>query len=116
MAELERQKSELEISILEEQIERPILTQIQIKFAIEKFRELDLRQDEDKKRLIDCFINAIYLYDDKITFVFNYKDGTKTVLLSEYDFFVKGSDTNCAGSPASGIYANKHCINAFLFT
>ena len=114
LAELERQKSELEISILEEQIERPILTQTQIKFAIEKFRELDLRQDEDKKRLIDCFINAIYLYDDKITFVFNYKDGTKTVLLSEYDFFVKGSDTNCAGSPASGIYAKNHCINAFL--
>ena len=105
LAELEKQKSELEISILEEQIERPLLTQEQIRFGIERFRKLNIEKEEDKKCLIDNFINAIYLYDDKITFTFNYKDGTKTVLLSECDFTSVGSDTDCFGPPK----------NAFLF-
>ena len=99
LAELEKQKSELEISILEEQIERPLLTQEQIRFGIERFRKLNIEKEEDKKCLIDNFINAIYLYDDKITFTFNYKDGTKTVLLSECDFTSVGSDTDCFGPP-----------------
>lgn len=99
LAELEKQKSELEISILEEQIERPLLTQEQIRFGIERFRKLNIEEEEDKKCLIDNFINAIYLYDDKITFTFNYKDGTKTVLLSECDFTSVGSDTYCFGPP-----------------
>ena len=99
LAELETQKSELEVAILEEQIERPILTREQIRFGIERFRKLDIKEIEDKKCLIDNFINAIYLYDDKITFTFNYKDGTKTVLLSEYEHSSVGSDTNCFGPP-----------------
>ena len=99
LAELEKQKSELEISILEEQIERPLLTQEQIRFGIERFRKLNIEKEEDKKCLIDNFINAIYLYDDKITFTFNYKDGTKTVLLSECDSSFVGSDTYSFGPP-----------------
>ena len=105
LAELEKQKSELEISILEEQIERPLLTQEQIRFGIERFRKLNIEKEEDKKCLIDNFINAIYLYDDKITFTFNYKDGTKTVLLSECDFTSVGSDTDCFGPPRHDFYA-----------
>ena len=99
LAALEKEKSELEISILEEQIERPLLTQEQIRFGIERFRKLNIENEEDKKRLIDNFINAIYLYDDKITFTFNYKDGTKTVLLSECDISSVGSDTYSFGPP-----------------
>ena len=92
LAGLEKQKSELEISILEEQIERPILTREQIRFGVERFKKLNIDKSADKKCLIDSFINAIYLYDDKITFTFNYKDGIKTVLLSEYNFSSVGSD------------------------
>mgnify|MGYP003478429733 FL=1 len=105
MAELEKQKSELEISILEEQIERPLLTQEQIRFGIERFRKLNIEKEEDKKCLIDNFINAIYLYDDKITFTFNYKDGTKTVPLAECDFTSVGSDTYSFGPPKPHFYS-----------
>lgn len=54
---------------------------------------------EGKQRLIDGFINAIYLYDDKITFTFNYKDGTKTVFLSEVNCTPSGSDLKCLAAP-----------------
>ena len=114
LAELEKQKSELEISILEEEIERPLLTQEQIRFGIERFRKLNIEKEEDKKCLIDNFINAIYLYDDKITFTFNYKDGTKTVPLAECDSSSVGSDTYCFGPPKAAkfehaLYLCKRC-------
>ena len=45
--------------------------------------------------LIDTFINAVYLYDDKVVITFNYKDGTKTVTFDQ----IKGSDLDCPGAP-----------------
>lgn len=99
LAELEREKSELNITIVQEQIKKPFLTKEQIRFGIEKFKQLDISSKEGKQRLIDGFINAIYLYDDKITFTFNYKDGTKTVFLSELNCTPSGSDIKCLGAP-----------------
>lgn len=99
LAELEREKSELNVTIVQEQIKKPFLTKEQIRFGIEKFNQLDISTKEGKQRLIDGFINAIYLYDDKITFTFNYKDGTKTVFLSEVNCTPSGSDIKCLGAP-----------------
>ena len=35
-----------------------------------------------------AFLNAIYLYDDKIIITYNYKDGTKTTTFDD----INGSD------------------------
>ena len=83
---------------MQEQIAKPYLTKEQIRFGIEKFKKLDISQQEGKQRLIDSFINSIYLYDDKIIFTFNYKDGTRTVNLKEIES-VKGSDLKCQSAP-----------------
>ena len=99
LSELEREKSELDLTIVQEQIKKPFLTKEQIRFGIEKFKQLDISTKEGKQRLIDGFINAIYLYDDKITFTFNYKDGTKTVFLSELNCTPFGSDLKCLAAP-----------------
>ena len=103
LAELEREKSELDLTIVQEQIKKPFLTKEQIRFGIEKFKQLDISTKEGKQRLIDGFINAIYLYDDKITFTFNYKDGTKTVFLSEVNCTPSGSDIKCLAAPEFGL-------------
>ena len=100
-AELEKEKKELEITILQEKIRKPFLTKEQIRFGIEKFGKLDISTKEGKQRLIDGFINAIYVYDDKITFAFNYKDGTRTVMLSELSDGKNNSDLKCQGAPRS---------------
>ena len=53
--------------------------------------------------LIDNFINAIYLYDDKLVLTFNYKDGTKTITFEDVRDVVEkaenGSDLACLGAP-----------------
>ena len=52
--------------------------------------------------LIDTFINAIFLYDDKMVITFNYKEGTKTITLAELPEAISnknGSDLNCLVAP-----------------
>ena len=36
-----------------------------------------MTQPEQRQVLVDTFINAIYLYDDKVLITFNYKEGTE---------------------------------------
>ena len=44
-----------------------------------KFRKFDISQKKQRKALIEIFVNAIFLYDDRMLITFNYKDGTQTV-------------------------------------
>ena len=50
-----------------------------------------MKQLDHRRRLIDSFINAIYLFDDKLVITFNYKEGTKTITFAEIEE-VFGSD------------------------
>ena len=57
-----------------------LLTREQILFWLHKFRDMDISEREKRIQLIDCFVNAVYVYDDDLIVVtFNYGDGTKTV-------------------------------------
>ena len=71
------------------------LTREQIAFFIYRFRKFDVTKREQRQRLIDSFVNAVYLYEDKIILTFNYKDGSKTITLAE----VEGSDLSVLGAP-----------------
>ena len=52
-------------------------------FWLQRFRKLDVRQKSHRKMLIDTFINAIFLYDDKMVVTFNYKEGTTTITFDD---------------------------------
>jgi len=88
LASLEAQKAQLEKSVLRERIKRPILTREQIRYFIRKFRNTDTSDGNERQRLIDCFVNAVFVYDERIVLTFNYKDSTKKIFLDD----VKGSD------------------------
>lgn len=92
--ELEETKSQLEVSILQEEMHKPLLTREQIAFFIYRFRKFDVTKREQRQRLIDSFVNAVYLYEDKIILTFNYKDGSKTITLAD----VEGSDLSSFGA------------------
>ena len=69
LRELEETKSKLQTSILQEKIRHPLLTREQISFFIYRFRDSDITKREQRQRLIDSFVNAIYLYDDKVVII-----------------------------------------------
>ena len=85
LEELEAAKEELEIKIANEKIAKPKLTEKQILFYLHKFRVLDMSKQSHRQRLIDTFINRIYLYDDKLIITFNHKDGAETITLNDIE-------------------------------
>lgn len=63
------------------------------------------------QRLIDSFVNAVYLYEDKIILTFNYKDGSKTITLAE----VEGSDLSVLGAVIKRLSINLIYGKSFNF-
>ena len=96
---LEEKKSELSTQIVKEEMTKPTLTREQVLFWFHRFRKLDTTKLEHRRRLIDSFVNAVFVYDDRITFTFNFKDGTKTVTFAELEESGLGSDINALAAP-----------------
>lgn len=83
LEKLEAQKAELEVRIANEKITAPRFTEDFLRFYLLRFRKLDMKLQDHRKMLIDTFVNAIYLYDDKIVLTFNYHDGSKTITFDD---------------------------------
>ena len=99
LEDLEKQKSDISVQIIKEEMSKPLLTKDQILFWFHRFRKYNTRRLDHKRRLIDSFINTIYLYDDKMVITFNYKDGSETVSLSEIENSDLSSDLTASALP-----------------
>ena len=103
LEELEATKEELETKIACEKLAKPKVSAEFMTFWLHRFRKLDVRQKSHRKMLIDTFINAIFLYDDKMVITFNYKDGTDTVTFDDLKTALSnkntGSDLDCSTAP-----------------
>lgn len=104
LEELEAAKEDLEIKIANEKLVKPKVPPEFVKMWLLKFRELDIHTKEHRKMLIDTFVNAIYLYDDKMILTFNYKEGSKTISFEEATAALdkaagSGSDLELSGAP-----------------
>ena len=103
MDELENAKYALEIQIAQEEMQQPTLTKEQIVFWISQFRHGDTKDMKFRRSLIDSFVNAIYLYDDRIVLTYNTKEGGETILLEAVEQALSGgksgSDLVSQGEP-----------------
>ena len=103
LEELEASKEELENRIACEKLAKPKVSAEFMTFWLHRFRKLDVRQRSHRKMLIDTFVNAIFLYDDKTVITFNYKDGTSTITFDNLNTALAeqntGSDLDCSGAP-----------------
>ena len=62
---MEAQQKELEIRIAEEKLAKPKVSADFVKFWLTNFRKLDPTVKSHRETLINTFVNAIYLYDEK---------------------------------------------------
>ena len=108
LEKLEAQQKELEVRITEEKIARPRLSENQVRFWLTRFRKLDPNVKSHRETLINTFVNAVYLYDEKVLIAFNYKDGTKTITFDEIAAKDapegKGSDLGCFAPPRTPVF------------
>ena len=108
LEELEARRDDLEAKLACEKLAKPKVSAEFMTFWLHRFRKLDVRQKEHRKMLIDTFINAIFLYDDKMVITFNYKEGEKTITFADLQDAIsdkQGSDLDCSGAPKRKAHA-----------
>ena len=108
--ELESKHRDIETEIIKEKMKRPQLTAEQVLFWFERMREYDITVLEQRKRLVDTFVNAIFVYNDRIIFTFNYRKDAKTVLFSD----LKSSDITNVTRPNKNYYFDTVCIETVV--
>ena len=101
LTELEETKEELLVRIEEEKLEKPKISAEFMTFWLHRFRKLDVTNVQHRRMLIDTFVNAVFLYDDKLLLTYNFKDGTRTITFNDVKTAANkaGSDLDCLGAP-----------------
>ncbi len=101
MEELEESKAKLTAQIAEEKLAKPKISAEFMTFWLHRFRKLDVQKEKHRQMLIDTFVNAIYVYDDKILLTFNFKDGTRTITFDKVKAATdeSGSSLDCKAVP-----------------
>ena len=83
LEKLEAQREDLKLSIAQAQLIKPRYTKEQIVSWISRFKYGKADDPEYQKQIIDTFINSIYVFDDRLVFTYNFKDGTETLTLDD---------------------------------
>lgn len=88
--ELESKKKDIEIQIAQEEITKPKYTREQYQQFFNNAKVADLKDQAQRKALINYFVNAVVLYDDYALFYLNYKEHALKLKLADLE---KSSDT-----------------------
>ena len=86
MNELEEQKKELRVALAAAKLKEDLgLKKEHIVFFLHQFAGMDYSDIDCQKRLIKTFLNAVFVYDDKVVLTFNYSGDERTITLHEID-------------------------------
>ena len=117
--QLEATRDELENKIAAEKLAKPRITEEQLRFFLDRFRKLDVRQLSHRRMLIDTFINAVFLYDDKLVLTYNFREGTETItfddLKNKLGEGFSGSDMSSVAAPKQGFQFLLESFNFSLY-
>ena len=81
ISQKKQERNELERLILEETSAHPLPTVNEVRFFLNQFRKGDVNDTKYRQALIDTFVNKIYLYDDKMTVLYNTQDSHSDVTI-----------------------------------
>lgn len=118
LSELDAQRTALNSAIAQTQLEDSFRLQKEhIRFFITQFRELDYSDPKCQKRLIDVFVNSIYVTDDDITINFNYAGGTEKVPFPEFSKLraSSGGEFGCRALASTKIKSGEHVLIKNMF-
>ena len=76
-------------------MKRPLRTEDELWAWFRYMRNFDLTRLEERRQLIDVFVNMIFLYSDRFLLTLNFGYGSKTVLFAD----ILGSDKVACGRP-----------------
>ena len=97
--ELEERKKLLYTELAKLEAKKPYLDKERILKTLKEFRSISTETLEGRRKLVNCFVNSIYLFDDKIVMTFNYKKATRTVHFEDLKAETNSSDILSSGAP-----------------
>ena len=83
LEELEGRKSTIETMIIQEEMAKPVIGRDIFISWLNQFREYDLTDKNQRQRLVDHFVNVIYLYEDHFDLFLNFRDGAVSMSFDE---------------------------------
>ena len=100
LEELEAEEEKITWSIKLEEAKKPKITKDFILFTLHKFRNLDLRFEKNKERLIDGLVKAIFVYDGYIKVFLTFDDKPIDIpTTEEIENMANSSDVASSASP-----------------
>ena len=78
-----------------ENMKRPLRTEKELWDWFRYMRNFDLTRLEERRQLIDVFVNTVFLYNDRFLLTLNFGYGSKTVLFTD----IPCSDKVACGRP-----------------
>ena len=121
LEKLEAEQEQLETNIAMEKLVKPVIPQEKIQAWLMNFASANLSDQSQKQKIIDIFVNSVYVYDDRVVIFFNYKDGERCIDFSVVDKFENSNEkkTNTHENECSPLiksgdpYGNRKSFRAF---
>ena len=86
-----------------------LLDRDRVLFFLHKFASLDRNNPEDRRKLINYFVNSVYVYDDHLKILVNTTDGTSTIPFDSVP-------PDCSDTVASGVQKPPLHCGGFSFS
>lgn len=116
MDQLDTQKAELTASLADLELAVSFrLTRDHILYFLTRFREMDFTDREVQKRLVQTFVNSVFLYDDKIKITYNYSGNSNTVTLATLEAAEADGGFVCRLPCSTTNRPKTSCFRAFLY-
>lgn len=113
LVELESEKAQIEKGIAQQLITDPKLGRNQIVYSLMKLRNGNINDEMYRAFLVDTFLNAVYLFDDKLIFDLNYTGKKRRVSFGRIKDIANGnSETggSCFAPPAAPKHSNPNLL------
>ena len=82
-------------------MKRPLRTEDELWAWFRYMRNFDLTRLDERRQLIDVFVNTVFLYNDRFLLTLNFGYGSKTVLFTD----IPCSDKVTCGRPKTKVRA-----------
>jgi len=115
LIELEREQQLYEAKIASEKTMVPNVTREEIIYWLQTLCEGDIEDKDFQKKLIDSFIVAVYLYDDRLKIVFDYSgDKNKIDVPITLEDVEAEAMAECSYKPSMGVPIEAQANTIFM--
>jgi len=109
LVELEAQRASIDKGIARELIDEPSLDHDQLVYFLSQFRNGDTEDEAYRIKLVDMFLNSVFLYDDKLVLIMNYSGENSKITLPIMEKAVFKGGAACSSLGSSGAYRKSLC-------